>query len=271
MAPCRLSFRTSPRHDAIVLRTVTILVFCLLSSAAPAIVGGARKVGLASEPIVMIIGARGNKGLLCTGTALARDLVLTSAHCVAASGSYRLLPSADATSMPIKAIARHPRFDPHGYERGRATADLALLKLARPLPAHISPVALAPEGDMLTTGERLQIAGFGLTVPGKDFSTGVPHVATLVVTGRPTAMQVRLVDPVKRGERFGLGGCVGDSGGPVLRVIDGKLSLVGVVSWSTGPGESEGCGGITGVTPITLYRGWIVVQAAKMGVMLARQ
>ena len=258
-----------PRHDRIVLRTITILAFCLLSSAAPAIVGGARKVGLASEPIVMIIGARGNRGLLCTGTALARDLVLTAAHCVAAGGSYRLLPSADATSVPIKTIARHPRFDPHGYERGRATADLALLKLARPLPAHVSPVALAPAGDTLTNGEHLQIAGFGVTVAGKDFSTGVPHVAMLVVTGRPTAMQVRLVDPVKRGERFGLGGCVGDSGGPVLRAADVTPRLVGVVSWSTGPGESEGCGGITGVTPITLYRGWIVAQAAKMGVMLA--
>ena len=40
---------------------------------------------------------------------------------------------------------------------------------------------------------------------------------------------------------------------------------MGVVSWSTGPGGSAGCGGLTGVTPIELYRGWIVETAAKLG------
>jgi hypothetical protein len=28
---------------------------------------------------------------------------------------------------------------------------------------------------------------------------------------------------------------------------------------------SGGCGGITGVTPLTLYRGWIVQEAARLG------
>jgi hypothetical protein len=37
------------------------------------------------------------------------------------------------------------------------------------------------------------------------------------------------------------------------------------VSWSTGPGLTEGCGGLTGVTPLVRYRGWIVDQAAKFG------
>jgi hypothetical protein len=39
---------------------------------------------------------------------------------------------------------------------------------------------------------------------------------------------------------------------------------MGVVSWSTGPGGSAGCGGLTGVTPLELYRKWIFEQAAKM-------
>ena len=40
---------------------------------------------------------------------------------------------------------------------------------------------------------------------------------------------------------------------------------VGVVSWSTGPNATAGCGGMTGVTPLTRYRDWIVQQAAKLG------
>jgi hypothetical protein len=38
-----------------------------------------------------------------------------------------------------------------------------------------------------------------------------------------------------------------------------------VVSWSTGANNADGCGGLTGVTPLTLYREWIVQTAAKFG------
>jgi hypothetical protein len=38
-----------------------------------------------------------------------------------------------------------------------------------------------------------------------------------------------------------------------------------VVSWSTGPRNAAGCGGLTGVTPLALYRGWILETARKLG------
>ena len=50
-----------------------------------------------------------------------------------------------------------------------------------------------------------------------------------------------------------------------VKLADGTLAVIGVVSWSTGPNMSDGCGGLTGVTPLTRYRGWIVEQARKMG------
>ncbi len=40
--------------------------------------------------------------------------------------------------------------------------------------------------------------------------------------------------------------------------------MIGVVSWSTAPGDEEGCGGLTGVTPLLLYRDWIVDTARKI-------
>lgn len=36
------------------------------------------------------------------------------------------------------------------------------------------------------------------------------------------------------------------------------------MSWSTEPDDSEGCGGLTGVTPLLLYRAWIVETAGKL-------
>jgi len=40
------------------------------------------------------------------------------------------------------------------------------------------------------------------------------------------------------------------------------------VSWSTGPNNTDGCGGLTGVTPLARYRGWIVDAAGKIGAPL---
>jgi hypothetical protein len=38
-----------------------------------------------------------------------------------------------------------------------------------------------------------------------------------------------------------------------------------VVSWSTGANNAAGCGGLTGVTPLTLYKDWIVKTARSWG------
>ncbi len=238
-----------------------------LCAPAQAIVGGAREAGAIGNHIVMIVGARGDRVTLCTGTALAREVVLTAAHCVAPKGTYRVLPGNGAAAVAIARIALHPRYDPRHYASGRVTADVALLKLAGAPLARNQP-ALLDNGGAVAAGDRLMIAGYGVAAAGRDASAGVARAASLVVTGRPGNLQIRLVDPATRGERAGLGACIGDSGGPVFRDNAGALRVLGVVSWSTGPADSAGCGGMTGVTPLVLYRPWIVEQATKMGAEL---
>jgi secreted trypsin-like serine protease len=76
---------------------------------------------------------------------------------------------------------------------------------------------------------------------------------------------MRLVDPTTDNKRGGMGACTGDSGAPVFEDQDGQSVIVGVVSWSTGPNNSDGCGGLTGVTPLTLYKDWIVKTARGWG------
>ena len=46
---------------------------------------------------------------------------------------------------------------------------------------------------------------------------------------------------------------------------EGRSVLVGVISWSTGPNGTAGCGGMTGVTPLSLYRDWILQTARSWG------
>ncbi len=208
----------------------------------------------------------GSQATFCSGVALARDLVLTAAHCVLPGATYKLVEF-DGARRPVlkdlRTIARHPDFDVNAVLRHRVTADVALIKLAAPL--KFSPAPLMPAGASVAAGDRLVVAGYGVAVRGDGKSGGTVRAATLVTTGQPGTLQIRLADPATKGERAGLGACTGDSGAPVYREVGGALAVIGVVSWSTGPSLSDGCGGLTGVTPLARYRAWIVEQAAKMG------
>ena len=234
------------------------LVWLMLVAPAFALTGDAPPaVGWAARSIVMIVDAGGD---LCTGTALARDLVLTAAHCVTRPIDYQVKTYQTGQSISVRSIARHPRFDVASYAASRATADLALLKLAAPLPDIVVPATLAAP-RRVAVGETLTIAGFGVTLTGTARGLGVPRMAKLSVTGKPGSLQIRLSDAATRNLSIGRGACTGDSGAPAFDG-DGPL-VIGVVSWSTAPGDEEGCGGLTGVTPLLLYREWIVQTAKK--------
>jgi hypothetical protein len=245
-----------------------IILGCLLGCALPsplsAMVGGAKPVS--EDTRLSVVMLTGSHGTFCSGVALARDLVLTAAHCVLPGATYKLVEFDTARQPVLKdiaSIARHPEFDVNAVLRHRVTADVALLKLAAPL--KVAPAMLAPPGNPVSPGDRFVVAGYGLTVRGDGKTGGTVRAATLIATGQPGTLQIRLADPATRGERAGLGACTGDSGAPAFRDIGGTLAVIGVVSWSTGPAATDGCGGLTGVTPLTRYHGWIVEQAGKMG------
>lgn len=239
-----------------------LATFCVALLVTPtiALTGNAPPAtGWAARPIVMLIDARGD---LCTGTALTRDLVLTAAHCVTLPVAYRIRTYQNDATIDVRSVARHPGFNMANYAASRATADIALVKLASPLPDIIVPAGLAA-ARRVAAGETLTLAGFGVTKNGTAEGLGIPRMAQLIVTGKPGSLQVRLYDPATLGKRAGIGGCVGDSGAPVYDGV-GPL-VIGVVSWSTAPNDQEGCGGLTGVTPLLNYRQWIVDIARKFG------
>ncbi|MCO5129849.1 MAG: trypsin-like serine protease [Xanthobacteraceae bacterium] len=206
--------------------------------------------------VVTVVGSRGN---FCSGALIAPDIVLTAAHCVPADATTKIV-AFDARRQPTlldaRRVAAHPHYNSGGIANHRASADVALVQLAAPMAGK----SVAPLGHPrmpINAGARFTVAGIGVTRRGDGKSGGTVRAATLAATGRPGTLQIRLVDPATNNARDGLGACTGDSGGPVFETQDGREVVVGVVSWSTAAGNTSGCGGLTGVTPLTLYRDWI--------------
>jgi secreted trypsin-like serine protease len=253
------------------LRRLAILALILCAGApAAAMVGDATDVtgsGLGRH-VVLISGSRSN---FCTGVALAPDLVLTVAHCVLPGAQYTIVEF-DAAQQPVlkpvTTVARHPGFKLDAIFGHRATADVALLKLALPLAAPVVPARITAR-TTFAPGDRFTVAGYGLAVRGDGKTGGKVRAASLVATGKPGSLQVRLVDPATDGARPGLGACTGDSGAPAFEEAGGSAAVVGIVSWSTGPNGSDGCGGFTGLTPLVIYRDWIAATARRLGSPLA--
>src|ERR1700745_1788141 len=92
----------------------TALALCLVvipaSDLAFAMVGGAQPADPAiAQHVVLLVGSRGTS---CSGVAIARDLVLTAAHCVLPGADYKLVVFDAARQPQFKDVARGARHPP---------------------------------------------------------------------------------------------------------------------------------------------------------------
>ncbi len=216
---------------------------------ASALVGPAREAPELAPYVVMVIDRRDMS--YCTGTVIDRSTVLTAAHCVASPESVSIYHPDDdgkGSFLPTSDVAVHPGFRPDAARRGALSIDLALVRLAEPLPTHFRPVSLSDK-LRLEIGQKLSIAGFGVADETVPRTGGVLREGTVEVSGSTPPFLVRLSDP--RSE--GLGGCTGDSGAPIF--APGEPGIVAVAIWAKGE-NGQSCGAATEAALVAPQRHW---------------
>jgi hypothetical protein len=227
-----------PRFFAPLL-IILLLAAANLSDTLPAgavVQGSASSLG---QYTVRLIGS-GN----CTGVVIARQAVVTAAHC--AHGMHVLTGGGSAR---VVGVARSAVLD--DGRRVSVSGAAAILKLSEAL----SGVSAAPVGD--GGGDSFVIAGYGTMDERERGAFGELHEASLVAaSGRA------LVDPRRSGS---IGACFGDSGGPVM---SGGM-LVGIITRAAHPSPGIACGDLTRWAPITASGSAQAVAVADQGTTVA--
>jgi hypothetical protein len=235
------------------VRQAAVVVVLAITSGVP-LAQGADK-GPASSlmplPIALLRSQTPQGAILCTGTAIAPDAVLTAAHCVDGQPSKIEItfPIGDVTISRqgySRPVLFQPRLFMGTWERLReswnsgfwqdARGDLAVVMLTMELPDSIRPVRVSALNSAVSgrLASPARVYGFG---------GGLAAEQNTDATSRLRSLDVRVVRhehrPIDLELDAGTSLCVGDSGGPVLVDHDGEPVLVGVIS--RGRGGKYGC------------------------------
>ncbi|KAI8420699.1 hypothetical protein MSG28_007928 [Choristoneura fumiferana] len=179
---------------------------------------------------------------VCGATVLARDHLMTAAHCVSSVDVSRLkvlvgvhnITDPMAKTYSVRTVTEHPDFNSYNYDN-----DIAIIRLTEPVPESIfRPLCLPEDGDSrMLSNEEAIVSGWGSTEE-KGYPTDTPNKVTVRIWDQEECANAgygrRKVTPrMLCANAPDKDACTGDSGGPLL-LSHPYNHVVGVVSWGRG-------------------------------------
>jgi V8-like Glu-specific endopeptidase len=251
----------------IMLKNLLVLTLLALAACAPSreasVVGGksnysiingvevAKNDPIAKVTVGIINVLKDSKGEIeqakCTGLIIAKNVILTAAHCVelAPKGGKRAAVIVFSTNMEtateadvriVTDFVRHPLYK-KPVAAGQSESDFGLLKFEGEIPAgfEIADLLTDKEHELLNLKSDIILAGYGLLDDATKKRTNILHKG-----------HSKLIDAYGKKEtvidqRDRNGICSGDSGGPAFIEVDGKLKAWGIASRVSGETDETVC------------------------------